>query len=450
MIRKLRFRLTLLMTFLTALVLAGALFVTWQLSEKQYRSSAEQLFANNFSALCDRLADATSVSDAWLAEQERGTNCLLFLKDNGASLHYTGALASQTPRAELEMLVWEAAEQFLDISKRDGTGKVLRQEAHGTMAGNREDSYCLALALLPRGENGAYLMVASLQEKAFLVRHQFLSALQYAGLWILGTALLALISFWLIGKALAPTVQALRQQKEFIAAASHELRSPLAVIKASLQAVDGRLPMEQQAVLLRNAQKEADRMSRLTDDLLLLANGDVGNLSAHLKALAPDNLAIEVYDQFSLVARQKEHPLTLSLPEDTVPDIRADAERLRQLLAILLNNAMEHTPTGTPVELVLQTGCQKETVTFSVVDHGPGIPDAAKPHIFERFYQLDESRTRKSNFGLGLSVAQELARLHGAILAVSDTIGGGATFILTFDAMQPPKHKRVPESLEEK
>lgn len=434
MIRKLRRRLTLLMTLLTASVLAGALFVTWRLSEEQYRTSAETLFQNNFSSLCDHLADASSVSDTWLAEQEQGTGCLLFLRDNGASLHYSGTLTSQTPRAELETLVQDAAGQFLDFSKRDSVGAVLRQEIFGTMAGNAEDSYFMAISLLPRGDEGAHLMVASLQSKDFLVQHQILSALQYAGLWVVGSAMLAWISFWLTGKALAPTSQALRQQKEFIAAASHELRSPLTVMKASLQAMDQELPSVQEAVLLHNLQAESDRMSRLIDDLLLLANGDLGNLPAHLSPLAPDNLCIEIYDQFYLVAREKAHPLTISLPEQTLPDIQADAERLRQLLSILLNNAMEHTPSGTPIELVLRMNDKHGMVVFSVVDHGPGISDESKRHIFDRFYRADESRTSKRNFGLGLSVARELARLHGATLTVTDTPGGGATFTLAFTA----------------
>lgn len=432
MIRRLRRRLTLLMTLLTASVLAGALFVTWRLSEGQYQASAEALFQNHFSALCDRLADASSVTDTWLAEQEQGSGCLLFLKDNGASLHYPGSLTSQTPRAELEILVQEAADQFLDFTKRDSVGAVLRQEVFGTMAGNAEDSYFMALSLLPRGNQGEHLMVASLQNKDFLAQHLILSALQYTGLWVVGSALLAWISFWLTGKALAPTSQTLRQQKEFIAAASHELRSPLTVIKASLQAMDENLPSAQKTGFLHNIQAESDRMSRLIDDLLLLANGDLGNLPAHLSPLAPDNLCIEIYDQFYLVAREKEHPFALSLPEQTLPDIQADEERLRQLLSILLNNAMDHTPSGTPIQLVLSTNDKHGTVIFSVVDRGPGISDEAKQHIFDRFYRADESRTSKHNFGLGLSVARELARLHGATLSVHDTPGGGATFTLTF------------------
>lgn len=432
MIQKLRRRLTLLMTLLTALVLAGALFVTWRLLEIQYQASAEELFANTFSSLCDRLADAASVTDTWLTEQEQGTGCLLFLRDNGSSLHYKGSLDSKTPRDELESLALEGTSLRLDLSKRNNDGTVVRQMAYGTMSGSVGDSYFMASAILPRGENGTYLLVISLRDKAFLRQHLFWSGLQYTGLWALGSILLLFISYWLTGKALTPTAQALRQQKEFIAAASHELRSPLAVIKTSLQALEEPLTPNRKAGLLHNVQSETDRMTRLTDDLLLLANGDLGNIPASLETVAPDNLCIEVYDQFYLVARQRGHSLTLSLPENAVPTIRADEERLRQLLAILLNNALEHTPSGTPVELALCQEGKAGTLVISVVDHGPGIPDAAKPHIFDRFYRADESRTSKRNFGLGLSVARELARLHSATLTVSDTPGGGATFMIRF------------------
>lgn len=436
MIQNLRRRLTLLMTLMTALVLAGAMFVTWRILEKQYQASAEELFANTFSSLCDRLADAASVTDTWLAEQEQGTGCILFLKDNGASLHYKGSIESKTPRDELEALALEGAGLSLDLSKRNSGGTAIRQEAHGNMSGSVGDSYFMASAILPRGENGAYLLVISLQDKAFLRQHSLWSGLQYTGLWAIGSILLFFISYWLTGKALTPTAQAVRQQKEFVAAASHELRSPLAVIKTSLQALEEPLTAERKAGLLHNVQSETDRMTRLTDDLLLLANGDLGNIPARLEPVALDNLCIEVYDQFYLVARKQEHALTLSLPDEAVPVIMADAERLRQLLAILLNNAMEHTPEGTPVELLLRYQNKTGILTLSVVDHGPGIPDTAKSHIFDRFYRADESRTSKRNFGLGLSVARELARLHSAILTVTDTPGGGATFTLCFSVAQ--------------
>lgn len=432
MIQKLRIRLTLLMATMTALVLAGALLVTWKLSEEQYQTSAEALFDNNFSALCDRLIDAASVTDTWLTEQERSTGYWLFLQDNGASLHYAGSLYGKTPREELEKLACAEARLCLDFTRKDDSGRILRQEAHFTMDGTAGDSYFGAGALLPRGTNGEYLLVVSLQDSVFLTQHFLVSALQYGGLWLAGSLFLVLISYWLAGMALAPTAQALRRQKEFIAAASHELRSPLAVIKASLQAIGDNPVSDRKDVLLHSAQSETDRMVHLTDDLLLLANGDLENMPTNLELLAPDNLCIEMYDQFYLLAQQSGHSLSLLLPDGPVNRIQANEERLRQLLSILLRNAIEHTPKGCTIQIVLAGGTDREPVSISVIDHGPGIPDDAKKHIFERFYRADASRTNKLNFGLGLSVAQELARLHGASLKVQDTPGGGATFVLRF------------------
>ena len=112
--------------------------------------------------------------------------------------------------------------------------------------------------------------------------------------------------------------------------------------------------------------------------------------------------------------------------------MQGDAERLKQLLAILLHNALEHTPPGTAVTLRLCAGGAKAPLSIAVADNGPGIADADKAKIFERFYRADPSRTDKQHCGLGLAVAQELARLHGAALRVSDTPGGGATFTVQF------------------
>lgn len=161
----------------------------------------------------------------------------------------------------------------------------------------------------------------------------------------------------------------------------------------------------------------------------MLAAGEAGALAVHPGPVAPDTLCIELYEQFYLLAREKEHPLTLDLPESPVPPLTTVAPRLTQLLSILLQNALDHTPPGTPVTLALrrETG-RRPVVRFVVEDHGPGIPDECKKQVFLRFYRGDDSRTRKQNFGLGLSVARELARLLGAALTLGDTPGGGATF----------------------
>lgn len=430
MLNALRRRLTLLMTTLTALVLAGALIVTWNYAARQYQTSAEMLLAQNFSALCDRLDSADSVSDSWLAEQEHTSRCLLFLQDNGAALHFSGAAANTDARQALEPLLADGLSTLLDTDRHDSSGAVQRQSTTFTL-----DAYRCHAALLPRGTAGSYLLVAAAQDMTFVHQHQVQTVVQYSAVWVVGTLLLAAISRVLTARALAPTALAMRQQKEFIAAASHELRSPLAVVKASLDAAH-HAPEQERETFLHNAEAETDRMARLVDDLLVLANGDLDNLPAHLQPTAPDNLCIEVYEQFYPIARQRQHPLTLTLPEDAVPILEADPDRLRQLLAILLNNAFDHTPAGTPVEILLE--CGRDAIRLTVQDHGPGIPDAEKQHIFDRFYSADPSRTAKQNFGLGLSVAKELARLHRAELTVRDVPGGGAAFTVRFPLCTDP------------
>lgn len=129
MLTALRRRLTLLMTALTSLVLAGALVVTWNYAAAQYRTAAETLLTQNFSAIVDRLDSADSVSDAWLADQEHNSGCLLFLWDNGAALHFAGTTGSADARNAVEPLLEEGLSPLLDTSLHDSSGAVQRQSA---------------------------------------------------------------------------------------------------------------------------------------------------------------------------------------------------------------------------------------------------------------------------------------------------------------------------------
>ena len=420
MLKRLRRRLTVLFTLLTSLVLGVALGVTWQLAGSQYRAGVKTLFTSAFSSLSDTLENGRSVADGWLGKQEAAARCLIYIEDNGAPLHFSGVWQPQTDRAVLE----ERARAAAETAGLTLTDTEQKQSVEFTVAGDAGESYQGAAATLPRG--GGVVLVLFLQDVSAVSAHVRLMAAQYAGLWLAGTALLALIGWFLVGRAIAPTAQSLKRQNEFIAAASHELRSPLAVIKASLSAAE-EAPAERER-FTRAAESEANRMTRLVDDLLLLAGSDASALSVRLDPLPLDTFCIEAYDQFTLLARERAHGFRLTLPDAPLPTIRADAERLRQLLSILVNNALAYTPAGTEIELAARPG--KGMVNLSVIDHGPGIPDEAKAQVFERFYRADESRSDKAHFGLGLSVAKEIAALHGGRLSVGDTPGGGATFTL--------------------
>ena len=116
------------------------------------------------------------------------------------------------------------------------------------------------------------------------------------------------------------------------------------------------------------------------------------------------------------------------MPEEPLPRCLCDGERIRQLLSILIDNAFCYTPAGGRVLLFLEAS--PGALRIGVSDNGPGIPDSEKERVFERFYRFDAARSQKEHFGLGLSIAWEIARLHRGKLLLTDTTGGGSTFLL--------------------
>lgn len=213
---------------------------------------------------------------------------------------------------------------------------------------------------------------------------------------------------------------------EHYTAAGHELRGPLAVVKTSLSAMQAS-PADTPQYLAAIG-SEADRMARLVDDLLLLAGSDAGTWRMRMEPVDADALVIGAHEQFAPLVKARGLRLALDLPEETLPPLWGDAGRLRQLLLVFISNACAYAPSGSDV--TLRARAEKGWVLLSVEDHGPGVPDAEKAHVFERFYRADKSRTGKEHYGLGLSVAQELAALHGGDILLTDTPGGGATFTL--------------------
>ncbi len=266
------------------------------------------------------------------------------------------------------------------------------------------------------------------EEKQQIVQDVLLHLLILLG----GLAALFLANWALAGLVLRSTSEGLRRQTEFVAAASHELRSPLAVIRASLSAAkEARQDADEPQAEKFNdaAMGETERMGRLVDDLLLLAGGDAGSWQLNKSPVDLDTLLIDAVESYTPLAKAKGLRLELSLPDKTLPKPNGDAERLRQILAVLLDNALQYAPAGTAIQLAAEA--KKGRVSISVADGGPGIPENEKERVFDRFYRADKSRHDKAHFGLGLAVARELAGLHGGKLVVADTQGGGATFTLT-------------------
>ena len=217
-----------------------------------------------------------------------------------------------------------------------------------------------------------------------------------------------------------------RRLRRFIADASHELRTPLAAVRAYAE-LFGRGAAERPEDLERSMTgitREAERMSLLVDDLLLLARLDEGRPLER----EPVDLAAVVRESVD-AARVVDpaRPIELSVEPTT---LTGDAARLRQVLDNLLANARAHTPPGTPVSVELRDDDGRATLT--VADHGPGLTEEQASRVFERFYRVDSSRTRASGgAGLGLSIVSAVIEAHGGTVEAVPTPGGGATFVVT-------------------
>lgn len=429
MLDRLRLRLTVLFSLLTAAVLAAALAVTCRMARSEARAGADLLFANTVADVEDAVVESGLVRDSWLARQETAGQLVLYLEDNGQALAFSGGWS---PRDSREGLIALAKAQTAEAGLDPALPRRQRVTVTLDAPGLQGPYDCTAL-VLPHDRAAGAAAVYIIRDLSALQARLRTLAWQYAGLWALGAAVLAAACRWMVGRALRPTAQALQKQREFIAAAGHELRSPLTVLKAGLQAARDPATAAEAPRFLASAQAEVDRLARLTDDLLILAGGDAGVLRTDLAEVSADTFLIELYGRFAPVAKAQGHTLTLDLPDGPLPTLHADAGRLEQLFAVLLNNAFEYAPAGTPVELTA-TVPAGGGLRIAVADHGPGVPDADKQRIFDRFTRGDPSRTGKAHFGLGLAVAAEIAALHGAALTVQDTPGGGATFTVRWPA----------------
>lgn len=414
MIRALRRRLVLIFGLLTSLVLAVMLLITCHLARSQYELSQEVLYQTQFQALVREFQQSVRVSDSWLGQLALDQDSFFYIELNGVPLHYSSVSARDPDRSRLLDTLRQMAETQ---GFQPGTSDTVTFLAEAD--GLRYRATVCSLS--------DYLLFYS-QELTQQDQHLRSLTATYLLLGLAGVSALLVISWLLSRLATRPTERALREQQEFVAAASHELRSPLTVIRASLYTVRQSVSQPELDRHLALADSEADRMGRLVGDLLTLAGSGAGRWSLRLQPVELETVCIQLYDQFQPQMEQTGHPFQLMLPENPLPVISSDAHRLHQLLSILLSNGVDHTPAGT--ELALSAQVDRHTVFLSVIDHGPGIPDREKEAVFRRFYRSDQSRTDKQHFGLGLAIARELSDLLGGQLTVHDTPGGGATFRL--------------------
>lgn len=225
----------------------------------------------------------------------------------------------------------------------------------------------------------------------------------------------------------------LRAQRRFTADASHELRTPLTTIRgyASLLRQFAQVTPEDRIAAVAQIDHEAERMSRLVEDLLTLARADSGlTLSRERVPLAP--LVEDVAEQTRTLDEGR-HDLYLHIDEPL--EVIGDQDTLRQLLLILMDNAMKYTPDGGRIDLRL--GSEEGQASIEVADDGIGISQDALPHIFERFHRAHRDRKVSKGTGLGLAIARWIVGEHGGVIEVRSNDGRGSSFTVRLPLAPP-------------
>ncbi|MFC5407627.1 sensor histidine kinase [Cohnella soli] len=252
------------------------------------------------------------------------------------------------------------------------------------------------------------------------------------GLALVFFALALWLSHYMSRKATIPVANAYDRQREFVADASHELRTPLSVLMTSIEALQLETGTESDPFVTRvldGMKEEVQLITKLTGNLMHLARSDSGDSVLEYLPFDLREAAISVVDKLQPLARAKEINMEMHVPDEL--RVIWDAEKMMQLLVLLIENAIKYTPTGGAVVVTLAdiTVKGERSLTIEVRDNGIGISPEALPRIFDRFYRQDKARTRQTGgHGLGLAIAKNIVEMGRGTIRVDSKEGEGSTF----------------------
>ena len=425
--KTLRKRLTALYTLTTGAILLlviGSFLIS---SIQKTRDAQLKQFQVIWNSLSSRFQTSHAFSHGFLARTEADYHMIIHIRENDIPFFYQGSWKPETDR---EILI----EQAMDLAEVQGVS-VHRAPVSSTsnttslitMEGQKNDRYYVMVQALSTKNGVKSICVISSVPPVW-------NALKNTVLYLSLLAAVGILCLWFIsrvfvGWSLRPVEESQKKQAQFIAAASHELRSPLAVLRSAAAAMWD--SPQKKDTLLPVIDSECVRMSRLIDDMLLLASADARTWSLKMKEVDMDTVLIDLFESFQPACREKGISLHLELPDDSLPPVLGDPDRIRQILMILLDNARYYTPSGRSVFIRAQVNKRKHILNLQVIDEGCGIAPEDRPYIFDRFYQADSARSDKQHFGLGLSIARELVLLHHGAISLSDNPQGGSCFTVS-------------------
>lgn len=429
MFKKVHLRLTLLCAGITAVIMLIMSLCYLYVSEKGLYRNQFQAFKNDINTISTNLEQQSVISMEWLAKMEAQGNYRFFVLDNGVPFLYN-QLSDPEQTEENNILLTESrnalnslSSQDVTVTVSDGINGILSHSEYEFISPSTDSRYFCSLIQMGTGNSLLEIVVLSplqrLEQQIEEQRTRFLL------IDIGATILLGIFAWFFTGILLKPIAENQQKQAMFVAAASHELRTPLSVILSAAECCRDAAP-ERQEGFIRTIYQEGLRVSSLVTDMLTLSQSDSHRFPVRKEPTELDTLLMNSYEAFEPLAREKSIQLSLTLPDGALPLCNVDPERISQVIAILLHNAISYTPNQGRIELSLAR--HKERFAVSVQDNGIGISDADKKRIFDRFYRVEKSRNRKDHFGLGLSIAHEIVKAHGGSIQVTDAEGGGSCF----------------------
>lgn len=316
-----------------------------------------------------------------------------------------------------------ANEAVRAVARRAAQGRAVFDETD-TEAGHTLSLYAERFRL----RSGAVLVAVAAVDQLELTDQYMNLIVAFVGAAAAALVLVAAGGSLLARKSTAPVERSMEYMRRFMADAAHELRTPIAVLRTRAEvALQGEYSASGCADTLRAMAAEAERLGHVVDELLLLARAESGERPVARERFYLDDVAIEAALPLRALAHAR--GVTLQLDEFEATAVHGDAALVRELVNVLLDNAIKFTAAGGRVGVRVSPG---PVPTIVVEDTGCGIAPEALPHVFERFYRGDSARSRAGGAGLGLSIAQWIAEAHGARITLESTPGVGTRATVRF------------------
>lgn len=425
MFRKLHMHMTLFCTMVTSCIILVMVFICLLYADSNLRSNYYNSFLTQLNSILIQLQEQDCISHQWLSKLQENGHFQLFLYDNGTPVSYQSYHNSR----ETKKLAEETANNALykhniDIFSTEPCQIITHTEYNFTSS-QKQDFYVSA-GIIPKknGRLSFLILFTTYHMQSQIVNMRLVIC--FAG--IAAILLLFIFSWHFTKRMIIPLEKSQKEQTLFIAAASHELRSPLTVLRSGIEVLRQTDDPGEQSHFLDLMYEESTHMQNLTNNLLLLANADSKHMPLDMQNCQPDGLLINIYEKYESIAAKKQIALSISLPEELLPDCYCSREKITQVFSILMDNALSYTHPGGEISISVQL--VKPYLVFSFSDTGYGVPDEEKELVFKRFYRSghSHSRTDKEHFGLGLCIAKEIVNAHKGKIWVEDNTCKGSCF----------------------